>query len=113
MTHALLFLVLSPLSVEADAAASLALAAALATRDPAEGLASPPARMPARVKQCSCSPECTCGCNEGKPCRCAEMNHIPSPAAVGTSPLRVPGAGATPLLRRLAPVYRSGGGRSC
>lgn len=27
------------------------------------------------AKACPCSPACTCGCNDGQPCRCAMANH--------------------------------------
>lgn len=26
-------------------------------------------------KECNCGPECTCGCNEGKPCTCEGKCH--------------------------------------
>jgi hypothetical protein len=41
------------------------------------------------VKSCSCSPECTCGCNEGEPCKCQRSSRA-LPALQGVTPQIAP-----------------------
>ncbi len=58
-----------------------------------------------RVKNCPCSPACTCGCNQGLPCRCNP------PRQAG--PVAHPPGGLGPVrgvLGAPGPAYFGGGG---
>jgi hypothetical protein len=60
---------------QGSAAARVKVALAMATaaeRERLDTVARPPVthRHQSGVKTCLCSPDCTCGCNDGQPCRC-------------------------------------------
>lgn len=80
---------------QARARAAVAVAVALRQAAPA------PAPAPAPAKVCDCSPECTCGCQDGQPCTCPRG----PAAAVRPAPLQVMAAPAVFHLAPQVPVF--------
>lgn len=60
-----------------------------------------------KVKNCHCSSECTCGCNEGKPCRCLSHSQPFPENNVITIPVQ------QPIRQFQSFPMRSGSSRSC
>lgn len=51
--------------------------------------ASPPpmaATLDRPRKHCECSPECVCGCNQGRPCGCRVIEYPDLPGGTGGEP---------------------------
>jgi hypothetical protein len=99
-----LLLVLAPaLGQDPDQDARKAFSAALQRFRPPPAAPEPPqapARVPTRPqepaepakrpKACLCSPQCVCGCNEGRECQCVHASPAPvfRPALPGPAPSR-------------------------
>jgi hypothetical protein len=87
-----------------EARAALALSIALQARP-----------VTPRAEPCHCSSECTCGCNEGQPCRCGSPTVITG-ALIQPAPVPVPYfsrpayAPAQPFRQSFAPAFRGSGG---
>lgn len=98
----LTLLVLTPLASagpDDDARAALALAV------PARPAAPDPPPVPPPRPDC-CSPECTCGCQEGGPCRCRDL---PSPTWTPPPAITLPATRPVPAATYRA-LRRSRGG---
>jgi hypothetical protein len=62
----------------------------------------PQAHKPQRARSCVCSGACTCGCNDGQPCRCGAPQTVALPPATA-------GAAAPASFYRPAPMFFGGG----
>lgn len=64
---------------------------------------------PKKVKSCSCTPDCSCGCNVGNPCRCKTIKYT----NYKTSPTFYPNYYYVPQIRYAAPIMSAGRPSGC